>query len=146
MNAQVGAVTITSGLFFAVELMAMIVPPYAAGASPRFEHVATAATAAYDALRHKLGPIMKANWKLWPICNFLNFYLVPLEYRVLVVSLLQLGWNVFLSKALAAGTPAAAPGGLLAVGDGLGSPGSDGGLLEVLEVDYAGDKEDEAAT
>ena len=133
IDQTVGAVTITAGLFFALEFVSAVVPPYAPGASLRPSHIAATAAAAYDACRQKIFHILTANWKVWPVANFLNFLLVPLDYRVLVVSLLQLGWNVFLSKALTA-----APAGL---GEGLGSPGSDGGLLEVLDVDGL-DKQD----
>ncbi|OXV06348.1 hypothetical protein Egran_05885 [Elaphomyces granulatus] len=39
----------------------------------------------------------KANLALWPAVQLANFSLVPLEYRVLVVNLVSLGWNCFLS-------------------------------------------------
>lgn len=40
---------------------------------------------------------IKANWALWPAVQAVNFKLVPLEHRVLVVNIVSLGWNSFLS-------------------------------------------------
>ncbi|KIX00264.1 uncharacterized protein Z518_10403 [Rhinocladiella mackenziei CBS 650.93] len=40
---------------------------------------------------------LKANWVLWPAVQAVNFKLVPLEHRVLVVNVVSLGWNCFLS-------------------------------------------------
>lgn len=42
-------------------------------------------------------PGLKANWVLWPAVQAVNFKLVPLEHRVLVVNIVSLGWNCFLS-------------------------------------------------
>ena len=40
---------------------------------------------------------LKANWMLWPPVQAINFKLVPLEHRVLVVNVVSLGWNCYLS-------------------------------------------------
>jgi protein Mpv17 len=42
-------------------------------------------------------PGIQANWAIWPAVQFVNFKLVPLEHRVLVVNIVSLGWNCFLS-------------------------------------------------
>lgn len=42
-------------------------------------------------------PGLKANWMLWPAVQGVNFTLVPLEHRVLVVNVVSLGWNCYLS-------------------------------------------------
>jgi protein Mpv17 len=34
---------------------------------------------------------LKANWMLWPAVQAINFRLVPLEHRVLVVNIVSLG-------------------------------------------------------
>lgn len=39
--------------------------------------------------------IMIANWKLWPIVQSVNFYLIPLNYRLPVVALVSLFWNIY---------------------------------------------------
>ncbi|MDI1490878.1 MAG: Protein required for ethanol metabolism [Ramalina farinacea] len=40
---------------------------------------------------------LKMNWALWPGVQALNFKFVPLEGRVLVVNVVSLGWNCYLS-------------------------------------------------
>jgi len=40
---------------------------------------------------------LKANYMVWPMVQFVNFKFVPLEHRVLVVNIVSLGWNCFLS-------------------------------------------------
>jgi protein Mpv17 len=42
-------------------------------------------------------PGLKANWTIWPAVQAVNFKLVPLEHRVLVVNIVSLGWNCYLS-------------------------------------------------
>jgi protein Mpv17 len=36
---------------------------------------------------------LKKNWMIWPGVQFVNFAYVPLEYRVLLVNGVSLGWN-----------------------------------------------------
>ncbi|KAI2951265.1 hypothetical protein CBS147323_10578 [Aspergillus niger] len=40
---------------------------------------------------------LRANWMLWPAVQTLNLALVPLQYRVLTVNVVNIGWNCFLS-------------------------------------------------
>ena len=42
-------------------------------------------------------PIMIAGYKLWPIVSVANFTVVPVERRVLVGSIVGLGWGVFMA-------------------------------------------------
>ena len=41
--------------------------------------------------------IIWASWKLWPWVALVNFIWVPVQWRVLVASLVGFGWNIFLS-------------------------------------------------
>lgn len=37
------------------------------------------------------------NWTVWPFVQTVNFKFVPLEHRVLLVNVISLGWNCYLS-------------------------------------------------
>ncbi|OJJ51750.1 hypothetical protein ASPZODRAFT_127878 [Penicilliopsis zonata CBS 506.65] len=50
-----------------------------------------------EKLRTSFVPSYKANLMIWPAVQGVNFAIVPLEYRVLVVNLVSLGWNCILS-------------------------------------------------
>ena len=40
-----------------------------------------------------------ANYKLWPAVQFVNFYLIPLNYQLLFLNVIAIGWTAFLSNA-----------------------------------------------
>jgi len=42
-------------------------------------------------------PTLVANWKVWPMVSFLNFMVIPLQYRVIFVNTIGLFWNTFLA-------------------------------------------------
>ncbi|ODM18235.1 Protein sym1 [Aspergillus cristatus] len=50
-----------------------------------------------EKLRTTFWPSYKANLTIWPLVQGVNFTFVPLEYRVLAVNLVSLGWNCLLS-------------------------------------------------
>ena len=41
---------------------------------------------------------LMANYKLWPMIQFVNFYLVPLNYQLLFLNVIAIGWTAFLSS------------------------------------------------
>jgi protein Mpv17 len=51
--------------------------------------------------KHKLettyANALQKNWMVWPFVQAINFKLVPLHHRVLVVNVVSLGWNCYLS-------------------------------------------------
>jgi protein Mpv17 len=40
---------------------------------------------------------LQKNWMVWPFVQLGNFTFVPLEHRVMVVNVISLGWNCYLS-------------------------------------------------
>lgn len=48
-------------------------------------------------LRRDLWTVYMADWIVWPPTQFLNFYLVPGQYRVLYINGVTMMYNVFLS-------------------------------------------------
>lgn len=68
-----------------------------------------------EKLRSTYFSALKANWMLWPAVQFINFKYVPLDLRVLVVNIISLGWNCYLSWINSAGkAPTDEEEGLLA--------------------------------
>ena len=54
-------------------------------------------TSAKEKLETTYWPALSRNWMIWPVVQFVNFKYVPLELRVLVVNVVSLGWNCYLS-------------------------------------------------
>ncbi|MCJ1364535.1 hypothetical protein MMC16_003646 [Acarospora aff. strigata] len=50
-----------------------------------------------DVIKQDFGPVMRAGLKLWPLVSLLNFTVVPVEKRILVGSMVGVGWGVYLS-------------------------------------------------
>jgi len=48
-------------------------------------------------LESTYGTAITKNWMVWPWVQLVNFKIVPLEHRVLVVNVVALGWNCYLS-------------------------------------------------
>lgn len=42
-------------------------------------------------------PTLLMNWTVWPTFQAVNFWLIPVGYRLLAVNVVSLGWNTFLS-------------------------------------------------
>jgi hypothetical protein len=44
-----------------------------------------------------LFPIIFASYKIWPLASVVNFTLIPVEKRIVFLSLVGLVWGIFLS-------------------------------------------------
>jgi len=49
-----------------------------------------------EILRAKFLTIYMADWLIWPPTQFINFFFVPLKYRVLYINLITMFYNIFL--------------------------------------------------
>ncbi|KIW69548.1 hypothetical protein PV04_05420 [Phialophora macrospora] len=50
-----------------------------------------------EAIQERIFGLIWASWTLWPWVALVNFIWVPVQWRVLVASLVGFGWNIFLS-------------------------------------------------
>ncbi|KAG7353646.1 Mpv17 / PMP22 family protein [Nitzschia inconspicua] len=50
-----------------------------------------------DKMRTKFKPTLLNAWKFWPAVNSINFYFVPLQFRVLYMNALSLLWSGYLT-------------------------------------------------
>lgn len=46
----------------------------------------------------KLPPTLAVNWTVWPLVHVCTFGFVPLEYRILFINVVNIGWSAFLSR------------------------------------------------
>lgn len=77
-------------LLFAPTLNAVLLPTLAFLRTGSMEN-------AKDALKRDYRDVLLANYKLWPMVQLCNFYFTPLQYQVLVVQMVALLWNTYLS-------------------------------------------------
>lgn len=52
---------------------------------------------ALEKCRLDLWSIAIMNWRIWPITNFINFGIVPYQFRVLVNQIVSFFWFAYLS-------------------------------------------------
>ncbi|KAK2174696.1 hypothetical protein NP493_783g01041 [Ridgeia piscesae] len=50
-----------------------------------------------DKLQRDFKPMLFASYELWPAVQLVNFYLVPLRHQVLVMNVVGLAWNSYVS-------------------------------------------------
>jgi protein Mpv17 len=50
-----------------------------------------------DKLESTYWQALSKNWMVWPFIQIVNFKFVPLHHRVLLVNVISLGWNCYLS-------------------------------------------------
>lgn len=43
---------------------------------------------------------LQTNWIVWPVFQLFNFAFIPVQFRLLVVNVLSIGWNCYLSYVL----------------------------------------------
>ncbi|KAK9313429.1 hypothetical protein V1522DRAFT_410731 [Lipomyces starkeyi] len=48
-------------------------------------------------LQTKWWRTMVGNYAVWPAVQFVNFRIIPLDYRLMFVNIVSIGWNAFLS-------------------------------------------------
>ncbi|ETN24572.1 hypothetical protein PPTG_00827 [Phytophthora nicotianae INRA-310] len=46
----------------------------------------------------KLPPTLAVNWTVWPLVHVCTFGFVPLQYRILFINVVNIGWSTFLSR------------------------------------------------
>lgn len=46
----------------------------------------------------KLWPTTLAGWRLWPMAQAVNFFVVPLQYRIIFINIVAIGWTCMLSR------------------------------------------------
>ncbi|KAG6598128.1 SYM1 protein [Phytophthora cinnamomi] len=46
----------------------------------------------------KLPPTLAVNWTVWPLVHVCTFGFVPLQYRILFINVVNVGWSAFLSR------------------------------------------------
>lgn len=50
-----------------------------------------------EKLRKSYKEALMGNYMLWPFAQIINFKMVPLDFRVLFVNVVSIGWNCYLS-------------------------------------------------
>ena len=54
-------------------------------------------TTATEKCRHNFLEVLITNWKIWPAAQILNFYFVPLNWRLIFANVIAVFWNTYLA-------------------------------------------------
>ena len=92
LDQTFGAVFVTVGFFYFFEMVQHVFPPYPTDRTKNFLQ------AGYDSNVSNLWDTLVANWYCWPLINFVNFLVVPIQYRVLFSNFAAVFWNMLLSS------------------------------------------------
>jgi hypothetical protein len=91
-----GAVGVIGTYFFFYEVVDHLVPGGSAcieGMNP----IKSIITKGTNSFKNTLPGVLVANWKVWPLINFLNFRYVTPSYQLLVSNLVSFFWNIYLA-------------------------------------------------
>jgi hypothetical protein len=50
-------------------------------------------------IQEKLWPTTQTGWRLWPAAQAVNFFMVPVQYRIVFINLVAIVWTTILSSA-----------------------------------------------
>ena len=100
IDQTVGALSVIGTYFFFYEIIDHFLPGGNA-CLPDRSLLASVVSKGTHSLRHTLPNVLVANWKVWPVINFLNFRFVPPIYQLLVSNLASFFWNIYLAGATA---------------------------------------------
>ncbi|KAK2145063.1 hypothetical protein LSH36_705g01020 [Paralvinella palmiformis] len=54
-------------------------------------------TASIEKCKKDWKEVVVANWKIWPAAQTINFYFVPLNWRLIYVNVIAVFWNTYLA-------------------------------------------------
>ena len=92
LDQTFGAVLISAGFFYFFEMVQHFVPPYPKDRNSNF------IKAGYNSNVRNLWDTLVVNWYCWPLINFVNFLVVPIQFRVLFSNFAAVFWNMYLSS------------------------------------------------
>lgn len=67
-------------------------------------------TDAFQVAKEKVPPTLRVNYMVWPLVHLFTFNFVPLQYRILYINFVSIGWSTFLSQMTNAKASAASTG------------------------------------
>lgn len=93
IDQTLASVVILTLFYYAYEFINSLLPPYGHNNSLKTWYARSTNT-----VRNALWDTLCANWRFWPILNFLIFTQVPLENRLVASNIAAIFWNMYLSQ------------------------------------------------